>query len=48
MFRKIEEVVFVSFQAKRTDGSNEAGIIPSQICEERLVKEDTVYLYRVA
>ena len=37
----IEWVVFVSFQAKRTDGSNEAGIIPSQICEERLVKGDT-------
>ena len=37
----IEWVVFVSFQAKRTDGSSEAGIIPSQICEERLVKEDT-------
>ena len=23
------------FQAKRTDGSDEAGIIPSRICEER-------------
>jgi len=26
---------FFSFQAKRTDGSDEAGIIPSEIFEER-------------
>ena len=28
-------LVNFKFQAKRTDGTDEAGIIPSQICEER-------------